>query len=59
MTATSRPHHPDAVHTFHHKTGERVWDSLADETGPLCPEIEARRAPAARLGGTEGVLEAE
>jgi hypothetical protein len=56
---TSRLDHPDAVHTFHHKTGERVWYGLADETGPLCPEIKARRAPAACVEQKESARQNE
>lgn len=44
---SSRPNH---VQVFHHKTGERVWQPLEDETGPLFPELEAALAEVPRLG---------
>ena len=44
------PSRPCHVHVFHHKTGERVWQPLADGEGPLFPEIEDRLAALPKLG---------
>jgi hypothetical protein len=49
--ADYRPtHRPDAVQIRHHKTGEKGWVPIEDESGALFPELEAYLAELPRLG---------